>query len=75
MDRLTPAWPAIDLVPQCVSPFDLECKVSWMIHSIVSAGIDGFGPRSAHTSWHADTICGIIRQWMPHWCWASRVGW
>jgi hypothetical protein len=27
------------------------------------------------TLWHADTIRGMIRIWMPHWCWASKAGW
>jgi hypothetical protein len=25
--------------------------------------------------WHVDTVCGMIRPWMPHYCWASKVGW
>jgi hypothetical protein len=28
-----------------------------------------------HTLWHAYTVCGMVRPWMPHWCWVSKVGW
>jgi hypothetical protein len=27
------------------------------------------------TLWHSDTVCGMVRSWMPHWCWAGKVGW
>ena len=25
--------------------------------------------------WHIDASCGMIRSWMPHWCWVGKVGW
>ena len=49
VDRLTPAWRAIDRVLQCVSPFGLACSVSCTICSTCAGVIEGLGPRPLRT--------------------------